>query len=436
MASDQRPPEATAPPPAPEALPPLGPLQAAQPPPSRVNVWAILLGSLVDVAATYIGSGLILAFKPDTSIFAMLPFGLMMTVLGGYVAAAIAGRRSLAHGIGVGILSTIAALVLTRVGGGGSQVQLPAWYDPVGFGLTIPAAVLGAWLRRRFWGERVDRTMGPRGTYPSLAQAIWLLVVFVLVSFGLLIAAGIVVALAVGGRVAILGWAVPALLTGSAVSYGLVLIWAWRKTRAPAREVFPFKMVRAREFWPAVLTIAGFMILLLEAIDLTRSVLPPSPVPYNPLDIFGGLDRQFWAAAVYLVILGPVAEELLFRGVILRGFLSRYTVRRAVAASAVLFGAAHLVPFGVVTATILGVLFAWWRTKTGSLLLPMVGHSLHNALVVTTLRLPLLGGLRMAGPTPGEIIQPLWFTVAGVLLFAAGIFLFMRASRNRPSPAP
>ena len=47
---------------------------------------------------------------------------------------------------------------------------------------------------------------------------------------------------------------------------------------------------------------------------------------------------------VLAVVAAPIAEEIVFRGVVLRGLLSRNRVAIAVALQAVLFGAAHFDP--------------------------------------------------------------------------------------------
>ena len=92
--------------------------------------------------------------------------------------------------------------------------------------------------------------------------------------------------------------------------------------------------------------------------------------------------RQPWSVRIYLfalaVLLAPLAEELLFRGVLLRVFRRRIGTAGAVLASSALFAAVHLhlpalAPIFVLS---LGLSVAYLRT--GSLVIPIVMHALFN----------------------------------------------------------
>ncbi|HEU4797290.1 MAG TPA: type II CAAX endopeptidase family protein, partial [bacterium] len=322
----------------------------------------------------------------------------------------------------------VIGLALGRLVGDDSPIQFPVWYEGVAYGLTVPAAVLGGWLRRRFWGERLVATGLRAGVYPDLKQAVWLLVLFMLVTVGVSIAAGLAVAAAIRGRISLLQWVVPAIVAGAAVGYALVLAWATRKSRAPVAEIFPFKMVPVASIWPAVATIVGIAILFADLTILIRRASSIPRVPIDPTNIFGGLERGFWPAVIIIVILAPIAEELLFRGVILRGLLSHYTTRKAILVSSVLFGVSHVNPVLIAAATVLGMLFAWWRVRTGSLLLPCLGHCLNNATALAISRLPWVTDPAFMSAEAGRVFQPLWFGLAGVVLLLLGIWQFRRVA--------
>lgn len=396
-----------------------------QPTRARLNFWAILLGSFVDVISTSAGAGLVLLFV-DYALIALLLFGLAMTALGGYTAAAVAGRRSLAHGLGVGILSTIIGFGLGRLVGDSMSIELPSWYNPVAYALTIPAAVLGGWLRRRFWGERLTPAVPRPGVYPNLKQAIWLMVLLTLVTLASVVTAGLATVSTIRDRSPLPEWAVPAFVAGVVLCYMLIIAWAVRKSRAPLAELFPVRKVPVAAIWPAVATVVGIAILFAELAHVIRRATSSSRVPMDLGNLFGG--SGLWAIVILIAILAPVAEELLFRGVILRGFLSHYTVRKAILASSILFGIVHLVPLLIVTGTILGSLFAWWRVRTRSLLLPLLGHVLNNTLALTVVRLPWVRSPVAASAVGGWLLQPVWVDLAAVVLLLAGIWQFKRVS--------
>ncbi len=80
------------------------------------------------------------------------------------------------------------------------------------------------------------------------------------------------------------------------------------------------------------------------------------------------------------VLLAPIAEEMLFRG-ILYPTLKRSGHRQlALWASAVLFASIHLNLMAFVPLTFLALVLTWLYEKTGSLLAPIVTHGLFNAM--------------------------------------------------------
>lgn len=417
-------------------------ISSPRPPRPPLNIWAILLGSVVDITLSSLGAGLILALfarnlmaDPSAApapLAVLLAFGLAMTLLGGYVAAAVAGHRSLAHGLGVGVLSTLIALLLTLLVGDANLLEYPLWYQVLAYALGLPAGVAGGWVRRRFWGERLSATLQQPGVYPNLKQVIWLALLAILVSSVMIAAVGVpAFLLSLGDRASMPWWTVPAIFASATAGYVLILAWAARKTRAPLREIFPIRMVSAAWLWPGLVTIVGVAILFGELVNLIQRVFPPPTLPIDLVKIFDVSAGSRWTAIAFIVLLGPLAEELLFRGVILRGFLSRYSARKAIFVSALVFGAYHLNPFQVVTATILGVLFAWWRVQTGSLVLPFLGHALNNALALRVPRLPWFNGQEAAAVAATPPFQPIWFDLIGVVLFLVGILQFIRLIRAR-----
>jgi membrane protease YdiL (CAAX protease family) len=97
--------------------------------------------------------------------------------------------------------------------------------------------------------------------------------------------------------------------------------------------------------------------------------------------------------AVAAVLVAPVLEELLFRGVVLRGLMLRTGFWPAAVASSVCFGALHATAVGldglpIVLATgVFGLGLCVLTRRTGRLG-PAIGvHSLRNALAVATVAL-------------------------------------------------
>lgn len=84
-------------------------------------------------------------------------------------------------------------------------------------------------------------------------------------------------------------------------------------------------------------------------------------------------------------VLAPIGEELLFRGVLLRGLMDRWTGAVAVVAQGVLFGFAHVLFDGgwgnvglVIPLAMLGLILGFLARATGRLGAGMIAHSLFN----------------------------------------------------------
>jgi len=82
---------------------------------------------------------------PMPVMLGSIAVGMAFALIGGYVAAFLAGRRPLAHGIAVAaVLALGAAISLFGTLGKGA-----IWSQAAALALMAPCAVLGGWLRAR-----------------------------------------------------------------------------------------------------------------------------------------------------------------------------------------------------------------------------------------------------------------------------------------------
>jgi len=217
------------------------------------------------------------------------------------------------------------------------------------------------------------------------------------------------------------------------LSYGVVLAWGLHRTKASAREVFPLKRFPPILILGTVLVLLGAGVVLVEVSYLFNQVWPePESLRLLKREADAGI-----AGAIRSVVVSPVLEELLFRGLILHGFLVLYSRRRAVVLSALLFAVYHLNPWQLVLAFVCGLLLGWWRVATGSLWPTILGHMFFNAVPVA------LDAIVASAPITTEQAPDLaaWeqgiFVAVGGTFLAAGILLVRRAlSRRAPAPAP
>lgn len=100
------------------------------------------------------------------------------------------------------------------------------------------------------------------------------------------------------------------------------------------------------------------------------------PVIYRDYDQFPILPNLL--SFVSLVVLAPVTEEFIFRGVLLHRWSEKWGINKAILVSSILFGLAHPDPVG---ATAFGIAMSVLYLKTQTLVVPMVCHGLYNFVV-------------------------------------------------------
>jgi len=96
------------------------------------------------------------------------------------------------------------------------------------------------------------------------------------------------------------------------------------------------------------------------------------------------------ALALMVVSVGPLVEEVLFRGVLLSALLRRLPLGWSVAACVLLFGAAHLPGlhfkwYALPDLMLLAVALCWLRLKSGSLWPAVLAHGVNNAVAMVAL---------------------------------------------------
>ncbi|MDD4673021.1 MAG: type II CAAX endopeptidase family protein [Bacteroidales bacterium] len=79
-----------------------------------------------------------------------------------------------------------------------------------------------------------------------------------------------------------------------------------------------------------------------------------------------------------IVVAAPILEELIFRGIILDGFLRRYSPVKSIVLSSFLFGIVHFNPWQFIAAFLIGLLAGWVYYKTRKLSLTIIIHVVNN----------------------------------------------------------
>ncbi len=126
---------------------------------------------------------------------------------------------------------------------------------------------------------------------------------------------------------------------------------------------------------PVLLLSFGWLILAIEITNLLQYVFPMSKGEY---EVFVTLVSSGLASVIALCVVAPFVEEMLFRGLFLRGFLRNYSPGRAILLSALIFGLTHLNVYQFVVAFIMGLLLGWLYYVTRSLWPSILAHAVNN----------------------------------------------------------
>ena len=227
-----------------------------------------------------------------------------------------------------------------------------------------------------------------------------------------------------------------AIISISLASSAILLVFALRKKSASWREALPFTRFSGRLLPPMLIAVAGLSILVSESNNTLQWFMPLPIWLIHMMEIaFGGR----LATVIALVVVPPLAEETVFRGVILGGLLRRYRARTAILVSAGLFMLVHVNPYQFAIAFTIGILAGWIYVQTRSLWPCMIVHGLFN-----------LGPVLVAiGAFPWEIegywkrldmdlvlFQPLWFDALGAALAGLGLLWLHGTFRRHSAPSP
>ena len=203
-------------------------------------------------------------------------------------------------------------------------------------------------------------------SYPSLPQAWIIFVIFLAASIGMGLLLLIINELAGFENLSASNF------IGYNLSMLFVIWFAWRNRRPRVDRMLYFKSV------PGV--ILALLVLLTLSFSVTLDPITSLiPMPEFMEELFAMLaTRDIWTFAV-VCITGPILEEVLFRGMILEGFLHRYGPGKSIFWSAFLFGLFHLNPWQFIPGLLIGLLLGYIYFRTRSLIPVILVHVINNS---------------------------------------------------------
>ncbi|WP_334126601.1 type II CAAX endopeptidase family protein [Empedobacter brevis] len=213
-------------------------------------------------------------------------------------------------------------------------------------------------------------------------------------------------------------------LTGTVCAIIILLVLTQTKFASIIQSIkHPFTIIQL------ILSIACW-IFLLPLAEVFTSLIPTTGPLEEIYKIFQNsfemmLDYKV-AGFIMVCILAPVFEEIIFRGIILKGMLN-FNIKPTIAIliNGFVFGCAHMNPWQFIGAGILGIIFGIVYYRTKSLFLPILLHFLNNTLSYSL--------MLMQGGMEGDVFAQRNYVLIGgmTLLGILSIFLLIKTTKQK-----
>ena len=165
-----------------------------------------------------------------------------------------------------------------------------------------------------------------------------------------------------------------------------IFYYAYRKAGVKLSKLFPAKSFNILILIPVLVFLWAAQNLIGEVNIALEKVLPPPAWFWELFNKIFESDYGIYGAILKVVIMAPVIEELIFRGVIMHGLMRNYSKFTAVFASALMFALFHLNPWQFPATFILGLLLGLLMVRTRNIYLCILGHAFNNGLVLISIQ--------------------------------------------------
>lgn len=212
------------------------------------------------------------------------------------------------------------------------------------------------------------------------------------------------------------------------IQYLLLFIYVNRIHNIQLSDIISFSGFPVNILLPLIPIIIGIYIFSSEIKNIINYYIP---IPELLSQIRPDIRKIRFINGSINFIISPLFEEIMFRGMILNGLISRYKPSKAILFSSFLFALFHVNPFRYINTFIWGVFFGYLFFKTRSLFLCVLTHMLVNILGSCFILLPEIPGFNSR--IPSHSFQPLWLTLTGVTLFCAGLWILVKYFNRQDS---
>jgi membrane protease YdiL (CAAX protease family) len=167
------------------------------------------------------------------------------------------------------------------------------------------------------------------------------------------------------------------------ISFLLIINYTVKKSRKQQGYIFHISFNKIQGWViPAIIIAALSLIIPLSKISEWI------PMPESVRKLFEQTFTKDIFSIFTVAIAAPILEEILCRGIVLKGLLNNYSPFKAILISAIFFSLLHLNPWQAMPAFFSGLFIGWVYYKTQSVMPGIIIHTTINATATLLLFLP------------------------------------------------
>ncbi len=205
-----------------------------------------------------------------------------------------------------------------------------------------------------------------------------------------------------------------------------IFYYAYRRAGVPLKQLIPAKHFNALVLIPLAFFLWAAQNIIGEINTALDKILPPPAWFWELFNKVFENDFGIYGAFFKVVIMAPVVEELIFRGIIMHGLMRNYSKVTAIFVSALMFALFHLNPWQFPATFILGLILGTLMIRTRNIFLCILGHAINNGLALASMT---LGAEDQGGSIDqdSKLVQ----LVISALVVAAALALIFRLTRQQ-----
>ncbi len=266
------------------------------------------------------------------------------------------------------------------------------WWLLAAVGLCLPVCVVVFWKIGRWWVTDLPLPLPLDRAYPAVPYPAWVgVALFLVLQVLSLMVAGVAGGALAGGGAAGTSGASHLIQMGAqaaALAAGLVLLrgfgrGAHRRVGVRAGNVAAGLRLGGVSFAAILPVCVAALVVSVAALRLVQGPVEPHPLLVTMQQTQE--PRLVALIGVEAVVVAPVVEEFLYRGVLLTALLRGVGAIAALVISSAVFALVHLTaePQAVAPLFLLGMALGYVAYRTRSLVAPVIGHALFNALMIS-----------------------------------------------------